>query len=142
MELSYYRRESGRVQTVVMYMPDVRACLPTQDEWQLVREQYKAALHRVLGQNDESSPQPNVPKDRNSNPPETTEKEVPEAAKKEREEENVETIDAEDQPKETPAADPVTDQKKEEKAPEDPQPMEDDKAVRDTLLAFSLYIHI
>lgn len=62
MELYYHRRESGRVQTVVVYLPDIRACVPTADEWPVLKRQYKGALQRVLDQNSNSS------KASNSNP--------------------------------------------------------------------------
>lgn len=57
MELYYYRRESGRGtrETVVVFMPDVRSCVPTADEWTALKGQYKTALQRVLDQNHNSS---------------------------------------------------------------------------------------
>lgn len=62
LELYYHRRETGRVQTVVIYLPDIRSCLPTAEEWQTLRQQYKTTLEGVLDhQNHNSS------KARNSN---------------------------------------------------------------------------
>lgn len=58
VELYYHRRETGRVQTVVVFLPDVRSCVPTADEWQAQRQQYKMALQRAIDRNDNSPPSP------------------------------------------------------------------------------------
>lgn len=44
------------MQTVVVFMPDIRACLPTGDEWLVLKGQYKRALERVLDHDQQRSP--------------------------------------------------------------------------------------
>uniref|UniRef100_A0A182JLW2 Uncharacterized protein n=1 Tax=Anopheles atroparvus TaxID=41427 RepID=A0A182JLW2_ANOAO len=56
VELYYRRSESyhkgrlipPRVETVVIFLPDVRSCQPTRLEWEQLRLSYKASLARVL----------------------------------------------------------------------------------------------
>lgn len=64
MEL-YYRRgevvQKGRVvppriETVVIFLPDVRSCIPTRLEWDELQGKYRRALDRILQQDDDASP--------------------------------------------------------------------------------------
>lgn len=106
VELYYHRRETGRVHTVVVYMPDVRSCLPTAEEWQGLRKQYKMALQRVLDQNHNSS----SPKTSNSNPDSSSsnvkaeEGEKDETPAEAEEQENAEDVKAEEDKMETSEA--------------------------------------
>lgn len=51
----YYRRK-GRTQTVVIYLPDVRSCLPTRFEWDELSVKYKKHLEmkKQHGESEES----------------------------------------------------------------------------------------
>lgn len=56
MELYYRRSESvrkgrtipARVETVVIYLPDVRSCVPTRLEWDALNVSYKQKLEQVI----------------------------------------------------------------------------------------------
>ncbi|XP_050085697.1 cell division cycle and apoptosis regulator protein 1-like [Anopheles aquasalis] len=56
VELYYRRSETQhkgrlippRVETVVIFLPDVRSCLPTRLEWEQIRLNYQASLSRVI----------------------------------------------------------------------------------------------
>lgn len=56
MELYYRRAESthkgklipARVETVVLFLPDVWSCLPTRLEWDSMQVAYKKQLDRIL----------------------------------------------------------------------------------------------
>lgn len=56
MELYYRRSESihkgrtipARVETVVIYLPDVRSCLPTRIEWDGLSANYKQKMEEVI----------------------------------------------------------------------------------------------
>lgn len=56
MELYYRRSESihkgrtipARVETVVIYLPDVRSCLPTRIEWDGLSASYKQKMDEVI----------------------------------------------------------------------------------------------
>uniref|UniRef100_A0A1B0CCS2 DBC1/CARP1 catalytically inactive NUDIX hydrolase domain-containing protein n=1 Tax=Lutzomyia longipalpis TaxID=7200 RepID=A0A1B0CCS2_LUTLO len=59
----YYRRgevvQKGRIippriETVVIFLPDVRSCIPTRSEWDALQGKYRRALDRILLQEDES----------------------------------------------------------------------------------------
>ncbi|XP_055716251.1 cell division cycle and apoptosis regulator protein 1-like isoform X2 [Phlebotomus papatasi] len=61
----YYRRgevvQKGRVvppriETVVIFLPDVRSCIPTRLEWDELQGKYRRALDRILQQDDDASP--------------------------------------------------------------------------------------
>lgn len=114
MEL-YYRRESGRVQTVVVFMPDVRSCVPTADEWIALKGQYKMALQRVLDQNHNSS------KASNSNV-------EPSSSSKKQSEEERKTLQTKDTKKEPAQIISGVEEEEEEKATDaDQQPMETER---------------
>lgn len=56
----YYRRSKakgrtipGRVETVVIYLPDVRSCVPTRIEWDALHASYKTKMEFVIKQETE-----------------------------------------------------------------------------------------
>lgn len=63
VELYYRRAESvrkgrtipARVETVVIYLPDVRSCVPTRLEWDALQITYKHKLDQILGQNENAA---------------------------------------------------------------------------------------
>lgn len=150
MELYYHRRETGRVNTVVVYMPDVRSCIPTAEEWLVLKGQYKMALQRVLDQNDNFSKASNSNAD--SSDQKTPEKDTSDNAEKVietpgvpvPEKEKAATIDAETEQGKEVAMD--AEQETEKQTPEqaEDEKMEiavDDKAVRKTIILLKLYIY-
>lgn len=62
MEIYYHRAESvhkgktvpARVETVVLFLPDVWNCLPTRLEWDGLHLNYKKQLDRQLNQDEEA----------------------------------------------------------------------------------------
>lgn len=55
----YYRRPEivhkghlipARVETVVIFLPDINSCMPTRSEWEKLQQTYKATFERVLYQ--------------------------------------------------------------------------------------------
>lgn len=151
MELYYHRRETGRVNTVVVYMPDVRSCIPTAEEWLVLKGQYKMALQRVLDQNDNSSKASNSNADNGDQ--KTPEKDtsvnnlekITETSAVVPEEEKAATTDGEVEPEKDVAME--TEQEAEKQTPVEPEDekMEiavDDKAVRKTIILLKLYLLI
>lgn len=64
MELYYRRGESthkgkavpARVETVVLFLPDVWSCLPTRLEWDNQQQTYRKQLERLLGPGEQQEP--------------------------------------------------------------------------------------
>lgn len=65
VELKYRRTEQNkkegdsgstikpaRIETVVIFLPDVHSCMPNRSEWEGVQQQYKQALEKLLTAND------------------------------------------------------------------------------------------
>lgn len=56
LELYYHRSESiykgktipGRVETVVIYLPDINSCMPTRMEWTQLQDNYKMKLEQII----------------------------------------------------------------------------------------------
>lgn len=56
LELHYYRSEysnkgkliPSRMETVVIYLPDINSCMPTYSEWNILTQDYKAAVEKIL----------------------------------------------------------------------------------------------
>lgn len=67
MELYYRRSETydrkgrlvpARVETVVIFLPDIRSCQPTRPEWDELHLSYKSHLERIINSQSSDSPVP------------------------------------------------------------------------------------
>lgn len=70
MELHYRRNgrnDSIRTQTVVIFLPDVRSCLPTRVEWDELNTKYKHQLKSISSGKSSSADSSNNPVDDNHN---------------------------------------------------------------------------
>jgi hypothetical protein len=68
VELKYRRSEQNkkegsdggarpaRIETVVIFLPDIHSCMPNRSEWDGVQQQYKLALEKFLTANNEPEP--------------------------------------------------------------------------------------
>lgn len=74
MELYYRRSESihkgrtipARVETVVIYLPDVRSCLPTRIEWDGLSANYKQKMEEVIKASESGNDGPDTSKNNES----------------------------------------------------------------------------
>lgn len=66
MELYYRRSETyhkgrlipARIETVVIFLPDIRSCQPTRPEWDELHLSYKSHLERIINSQSSDSPVP------------------------------------------------------------------------------------